>query len=152
MKPLAIALWLAVAAFAMAEPIPRYTLDAVLAIGQGAGVPREITYALMMEESGGDAAARSKLTCEGYRSRGLFQLYERPSNLDTLLGKYWIGAFDILNPVQNATVALRYLADLYARFGTWERALWFYNSGRIVNVPANTRAYARRIVDSVSPP
>jgi soluble lytic murein transglycosylase-like protein len=144
LKPLAIALWLAVALSAVA--IPRYTLDAVLAIGQGAGVPREITYALMMEESGGDAAARSKLTCEGYRSRGLFQLYERPSNLATLIARYWLGPFDILNPLQNATVALRYLADLYGRFGTWELALWFYNSGRIVNVPASTRAYARRIV------
>jgi soluble lytic murein transglycosylase-like protein len=150
LKPLAIALWLAVALSAVA--IPRYTLDAVLAIGQGAGVPREITYALMMEESGGDAAARSKLTCEGYRSRGLFQLYERPSNLATLIARYWLGPFDILNPLQNATVALRYLADLYGRFGTWELALWFYNSGRIVNVPASTRAYARRIVDAVRAP
>lgn len=149
LKYIALALFLVMATFAMAEPISWRTLCEVLAIGQRAGVPSEISYALMMEESGGNATARSPITSEGYRSRGLFQLYERPSNLTDLLSKYWVGRFDILNPLHNATVALRYLAALHRRFGSWEPALWYYNCGRITNVPAITKAYARRILASV---
>jgi hypothetical protein len=37
---------------------------------------------------------------------------------------------------------------LHKQYGTWERALWFYNCGRVTNVGESTRAYALRIIEA----
>jgi len=133
---------------AFSEKISRETYVKVIEIGDASGIPRSITRALMHEESGGYAKAVSKKV-DGYSSRGLFQLYEKPSNLNWLLSQYWEGGeFDIENPLHNATVGLRYLADLHERFGNWYQALVFYNCGRVVNAPERTRAYALRITSA----
>jgi soluble lytic murein transglycosylase-like protein len=137
-----------------AAPAPA-VLDAVMVIADRAGVPRSVARALMLEESGGDPLARS-VRVAGYRSRGLYQLYEHPRNLNQLLYKFWFGpsndcrlrTFDILDPRHNALVGLRYLAALHREYGTWRRALHFYNCGRVIRVPAETRRYAARIVDA----
>jgi hypothetical protein len=102
----------------------------------------------MLEESGGDPLAVSR-EVGGYRSRGLYQLYEEPRNLSDLLARYWAGGeFEITDPIHNATVALRYLAALHRAHGTWERALIFYNHGSLEDVPRSTREYARRIINA----
>lgn len=160
---LAVILFAIVAASLPATPITPSTLSAVLEIADASGVPRSVARQLCIEESGdwrtgtlGDATAKSKLV-RGYRSRGLFQLYEEPANLGYLLAQYWPGErFDIDNPIHNATVALRYLADLHRRFGTWFLAACAYNWGpgnlagikRLEDVPAETRAYAARIINA----
>ena len=73
-----------------------------------------------------------------------------------LLSQHWYPRhgrenFDIFNPLHNAEIAMRYLAALHRRFGSWERALWYYNCGRVVDVPGGTREYARRIVEAPMP-
>jgi len=134
-----------------AAPIDDATFAAVLVIGYAHGVPRSVTQALVTEESGGDATARSRPTAEGYCSRGLVQLYTRPDNLAYLLENHWPGdpaCFDIDDPRYNATVGLGYLAELHERYGNWFQALLFYNCGRVRNAPESTRLYAKRIVNA----
>lgn len=145
-----VALCLAMSLSAMGERISPRMVEYVLIIGEIEGVPRSVTRQLMAEESGGHFDARSKLTKEGFRSVGLFQIYERPDNLVSLVSRYWDcgGEFDIVNPVHNATVALRYLAGLHNRFGNWLQALYYYNHGSLVDVPQSTKDYARRIVNA----
>jgi len=129
-----------------AAPISPLTMSAVYAIGDSVGVPRSVTRALMLEESGGDPLAVSRFV-NGYRSRGLYQLYEEPRNLSDLIARYWdVGEFNIADPIHNATVALRYLAALHRAHGTWELALVFYNHGSLEDVPRSTLLYARRII------
>jgi soluble lytic murein transglycosylase-like protein len=124
-------------------------LKTVYAIGAREGVPASIVRALMAEESGGYVDAVSHETAEGYVSRGLFQLYDKPGNLEWLLARFWPGgAFDINDPVDNATVALAYLAALHARFGNWYQALVYYNFGDIKAYPQSTRNYAKRIINA----
>lgn len=127
------------------------TFQEVMNIADSNGVPRSVAKALMMEESEGNAKARSWITKEGYRSEGLFQLYTRPDNIAYLLINHHQGdvrSFDIMDPIDNANVALCYLAALHRRFGNWFQALLFYNCGRVHNAPESTRAYARRIINA----
>lgn len=135
---------------AQAERIPAATLTRVLAIAKAEGVPKSVALALMREESGGDPHAES-IRVRGYRSVGLYQLYEAPWNLNELVAKFWRPyeewtLFDIRDPIHNAKVGLRYLAALHREYGSWYRALLFYNSGTVRNAPEDTRAYALRIV------
>ena len=122
----------------------------VYAIGKANGIPLSVTRQLMHEESRGYADAVSPMTPEGYCSRGLFQIYERPSNLNQLLSDHWKSKelFDVYDPLDNATVAMRYLSALHNRFGNWIHALYFYNHGSITGVSDDTRAYAYRIVNA----
>jgi hypothetical protein len=146
------ALCLIMSLSAMGERISPRMVEYVLIIGEMEGVPRSVTRQLMQEESGGCAEARSKPTKEGYSSVGLFQIYERPDNLSSLVSRHWgQGDFEITNPVHNATVALRYLSALHSRFGNWLQALYYYNHGSLVDVPQSTRDYARRIVNARNP-
>lgn len=124
-------------------------LKTVYSIGAREGVPRSIITQLMAEESQGFIDAVSHQTAEGYYSRGLFQLYDKPGNLNWLLSRFWHdGSFDINDPVDNATVALAYLASLHDRFGNWYQALIYYNHGSIKGYSENTRAYAKRIINA----
>jgi soluble lytic murein transglycosylase-like protein len=136
-----------------AELITEATLKDVLAIGKQAGVPKSVILQLMKEESQGNIKAVSR-EVKGYHSKGLFQLYEAPWNLGELLSKFWYAyeenwvAFDIFNPRHNAKVAMRYLAALHREYGSWYRALCFYNSGQTRLAPQETKAYALRIVNA----
>jgi soluble lytic murein transglycosylase-like protein len=115
------------------------------------GIPAGIVVRLMIAESGGRPWAVSSKTAEGYQSRGLFQLYDKPEHMQWLLERYWKRekVFDVYDPVDNAIVALSYLADLYKRFGSWYLALCWYNAGRVYAVPESTRRYAVWIVGGV---
>lgn len=126
------------------------TREKVYQIGLLNGVPVSITRQLMHEESGGDPKAVSPMTPAGYHSRGLFQLYTKPDQLAWILARYWKSdkPFDIENPIDNATVALAYLADLHRRFGTWFLALCYYNHGSIYGCSNETIAYANRIINA----
>lgn len=124
-------------------------LKKVYEIGAQAGVPRSIITQLMAEESQGYVDAVSHETAEGFVSRGLFQLYDKPGNLEWLLARFWPGGvFNINDPVDNATVALAYLASLHNRFGNWYQALVYYNHGDVAHYPESTRAYAKRIINA----
>ncbi len=157
--PVALAL---LCASAYAAPIDRATLINVLDIGYRYGVPESVTYRLQIEESGdprtggwGDPEARSRYKSKGYHSRGLFQLYEEPVHLKYLLDNYYPSdpdRFRITDPIHNAFVALPYLAALHDRFGNWYEALVYYNCGKLLkDAPAESKAYARRIVNARAP-
>ena len=138
-----------------ATPISPEIHKIVLDIGASLGVPRSVSDRLQIEESGdpitgewGYADAIGPVDCYGSQSRGLYQISTRWESY--LVGLYYphpAKYFDWSNPIDNATVALGYLSDLHRRLGTWERALWFYNCGRVTDVPENTQKYAQRIID-----
>lgn len=132
-------------------PITDAERKQVYEIGRREGVPLSVVRQLMWEESRGYVDAFSDLTKEVYRSRGLFQIYERPDNLGQLLNDHWAltrEEFNINDPIDNATVALAYLAALHARFGNWYQALIYYNHGSIKGYSEETRAYAKRIINA----
>lgn len=124
-------------------------------IADNLNVPRSIADRLQIEESGdkatgewGEAAKLGYRGSDGYCCRGLYQIH--PKWQVYLVGLYYpISAefFDWSNPIDSALVGLGYLAALHKRFGSWERALWYYNLGRVTNVPSDVKAYARRIVN-----
>lgn len=136
------------------EPISAATHTIVLEIGAILGIPKQVVDALQIEESGdrktgawGDALAVGPVGSDGVRCLGLYQL--NPRGLDGLVKDYYphkAKYFDVFNPIDNSVVALSYLAALHKKHGTWERALWAYNCGKVVNVPDSTRGYAARII------
>lgn len=144
-----------------AEPIDDATFRAVMLIADQEGVPRSVAARLMFEESGdpltgsrGNPKAFNREP-SGFQSQGLFQLHTKPSNIDHLLSSYWYNRtrekFDIWNPRHNATVALRYLADLHRRLGSWYMAACFYNCGTVRAIPERTKRYAKRVIEASNP-
>lgn len=151
MKKLLFVIFMLCSASAWARQITAGELHEVLAIGKRYGVPESVIRQLMHEESRGDVDAQSDVTFEGYYSAGLFQIYTKPENYDYLLWKYWPsseGEFDVYNPIHNASVALPYLRDLHTQYGSWYKALLFYNHGDIKTASERTKAYARRIINA----
>lgn len=150
LRKLLLPLLLFVAFFAWGQTIDAETEQWVINYGLSKGIPASVTRQLMIEESDRIPTAVSKLTIEGYSSRGLFQLYDRPSNIEWLLDTYWHRkySFDIYDPRDNAEVALTYLAALHRRFGTWYLALCYYNHGDVKTIPDETDAYALRIINA----
>ncbi len=154
MKKVIIALMVITLSILYAEPTRLITdseRQQVYAIGKANGIPLSVTRQLMHEESRGYSDAVSQVTPEGFYSRGLFQIYTKPGNVEWLLWKFWTkadGSFDIDDPIDNATLALRYLSWLHKRFGNWIHALYFYNHGSLTGVSPETRAYAYRIINA----
>ena len=138
---------------AYTKVIDNRTKHIIYEIGLSKGVPKSITDRLMYEESKYDDHAESEYTKEGYNSKGLFQIYTRPDNLEYIVSKFWTGneKFDIYNPVHNATAALGYLSALHRQYGSWYEALLFYNHGSIKTASEDTRLYAHRIVNAGNP-
>ena len=140
---------------ATAAPLTRSEHAIIMTLADILGVPRSVADRLQIEESGdprtgawGDSEAQGPVGSDGARCLGLYQI--NPRWMADLVGRYYphpAQYFDALNPIDSAVVALGYLSALHKRFGTWECALWFYNCGRVTDVPASTREYARRIVE-----
>jgi hypothetical protein len=148
---------LVIALFAMpliAEPLSIRDHETIMVIADNLKVPRSIADRLQIEESGdkatgewGDPSKLGYRGSDGYRCRGLYQIH--PKWQAYLVWRYypWPAKFFVWsNPIDSAFVGLGYIADLHRRFGSWERALWYYNLGRVTNVPPEVKAYARRIV------
>ena len=148
------------AASLSAEPLSVSDHESIMLIADMLGVPRSVADRLQIEESGdphtgawGDSEAIGPVGSDGSRSRGLYGISMRWQSY--LVGLYFphpAQYFDWASPIDSAVVGLGYLAALHSRFGSWERALWFYNAGRVEDVPEETRAYARRIVEWAGTP
>ena len=138
-----------------AVPISPSLHAIILDIGASLGVPRSIADGLQIEESGdwhtgqwGSASQIGPVGSDGARCLGLYQL--NPHGLAELVERFYPAPakyFFVFNPIDNARVALGYLAALHRRFGSWKRALWYFNSGRVMNIPQSTREYAQRIIE-----
>lgn len=155
---LALCLCIAVAPLS-AVPLSDTDHRWIMTIADGLGVPRSVADRLQIEESGnpitgawGDSEAISPPGADGSRSRGLYQISERWQSY--LVGRYFPHAPELFawdDPLDSAIVGLSYLAALHREYGTWERALWFYNRGSVVDVPQATREYARRVIEAREP-
>lgn len=103
------------------------------------GVPEAILFAVMGQESGGNARARSPVGAQG-----LMQLMP-----GTAAG---LGVKDAWDPAQNIMGGAKYLRAQYDKFGSWTKALAAYNAGpgavtKYGGVPpyAETKNYVDRI-------
>jgi membrane-bound lytic murein transglycosylase D len=85
------------------------------------GVPEDLVY-LAMIESGFDPSAQSSVG-----AAGMWQFMEPTGRVYGLDTSYWVD--DRLDFERSGYAAATYLADLKARFGTWELALAAYNAG-----------------------
>lgn len=142
-----------------AKPLTVEQHASIMIMASSYGVPVSIADRMQIEESGdpkrnmwGDSEKVSKPGRDGFRSRGLFQISERWE--EYLVSKYYSHKkeyFDWSNPFDSAEIALKYIADLHKRFGTWERALWFYNYGSVIDIPQSVRSYASRIINWPGP-
>lgn len=150
MKKIFLILFL-VSSSLFAECITNETMNTIMEISDRYEVSRSVTREVIHEESRGDPKARSHVTKEGYQSGGLFQLYMKPENLNWLLSMFWAEEkeFDIDNPIDNSTVAIKYLKWLHNWLGIWYNALIFYNSGKKeCDASEETKEYARRIINA----
>jgi soluble lytic murein transglycosylase-like protein len=151
MKKFLYVIFMLCSAGAYTRQITSAELHDVISIGRRYGVPESVTRQLIYEESRGDVDAQSYVTREGYYSAGLLQIYTKPDNYDYLLWKYWPEdnrCFNIYDPVHNATIALHYLSDLHKQYGSWYKALLFYNHGDIKTASERTKKYALRIINA----
>ena len=85
------------------------------------GVPEDLVYVAMIE-SGFDPSAQSSVG-----AAGMWQFMEPTGRVYGLDTSYW--SDDRLDFERAGYAAATYLADLKARFGTWELALAAYNAG-----------------------
>jgi hypothetical protein len=156
---LRLGLALAFALFSLpltAAPLSVRDHETIMEIADNLNVPRSIADRLQIEESGdkatgewGDTAKLGYRGSDGYRCRGLYQIHPKwQAYLVELYYPIPAKFFVWSNPIDSALVGLGYLAALHKRFGSWERALWYFNLGRVTNVPPDVRAYARRIIFS----
>ncbi len=95
--------------------------DRLRAILAEVGVPEDLVYVAMIE-SGFDPSARSSVG-----AAGMWQFMEPTGRVYGLETDYWVD--DRLDFERAGYAAATYLADLKARFGTWELALAAYNAG-----------------------
>jgi soluble lytic murein transglycosylase-like protein len=98
----------------------------VTAASQQTGVPEQILEAVMRQESGGNAGAKSPVG-----ALGLMQLMP-----DTARG---LGV-NPRDPYQNILGGARYLRQMYDKFGSWESALAAYNAGPGALAPSRQNA------------
>jgi hypothetical protein len=143
-----------------AAPISQETREMILVLADVFGVPRSVANQMHINETGdwktGEWGRADAVRVEwtGWTSEGLMQLYTRPDNISWLLAMFWDHdpkTFDILDPIDNSIVALRYMRHLHDWLKNWYKAALFYNSGKLSGHSENTKAYARRIINAKEP-
>lgn len=138
-------------------PLPEFQLTLmIMKYSRQFGVPYHISLGLALEESRGDPYARSDNGWKLVRGKkislgvdeGLFQHNSR--NHTWFRDQFNHGVeFSPYDAEINTRIALQYLVYLYQRFGSWEKALWYYNGGTMTPTK-KTQNYSRRIVTGVS--
>jgi len=115
-------------------------LASIILYSSQTGVPVGIARGLMMSESGGDVTAVSRTG-----DLGAWQL--NPKYHDYFRWRFNAGwEFHEQNVEASSRIALRYLASLHQRFGTWTRALEAYKCGPSGTAPEHIVLLCRKIV------
>ena len=101
---------------------------------------KHIDPAIVMAMAYKESTYRTDAVGDGGRSYGLLQVqprwhYERMQRL---------GCTDLLDPYQNVTVAVDYLAEQIDRYGDLEKGLTAYNAG---SYNGTVTKYARSVID-----
>jgi membrane-bound lytic murein transglycosylase D len=105
---------------AWAQKSGRYA-PAIRAALARAGLPTDLVW-LSMIESGHNPTIVSPA-----RAAGLWQFIPESGRMYGLVVDRWVD--ERLDPERSTQAALRYLGDLYQRFGNWELAMAAYNMG-----------------------
>jgi membrane-bound lytic murein transglycosylase D len=103
-----------------AQKSGRY-VAAMKAAFRRAGLPSDLVW-LSMIESGHDPTVASPAGAVG-----LWQFMPESARMYGLLVDQWVD--ERRDPARSTQAAIRFLGDLYARFGSWELALGAYNMG-----------------------
>jgi membrane-bound lytic murein transglycosylase D len=85
------------------------------------GMPKELKYLAVVE------SALNPRAGSWAGAKGLFQFMPATGNQYGLKGNSYVNTF--YDPVANTDCAVRYLRDLYKRFGDWNLAISAYNCG-----------------------
>lgn len=132
------------ATVAVPAPAPNYRIQGQK-IAQQAGIPWNIFNAMIHQESGWNNNETSPAG-----AIGLGQLM--PGTAAGL-------GVDPHDPIQNLTGAARYLAGMYSKFGSWDKALAAYNAGagavtHYGGIPPyqETQAYVRNVLAAAHAP
>jgi soluble lytic murein transglycosylase-like protein len=135
--------------FTLLHALGHPMIDRIHDIGIKEGLPPFLLECIIYEESRGNAKAVGPICSDGSRSLGLGQLNSR--YLVYFSKHYYNGKnFDVFNPIINATISARYLADLIKQFKTIERAAIAYNEGPAILsrgiIYDESREYAKRVL------
>jgi hypothetical protein len=160
MKRISIFILLSIPIFIYADISKEQINNLMIAreIGIDYGLPKGLSEAIAWEESKGLSNAKNKNNKGDYFSRGLFQINTQFE--EELANKYFPGKyenFNIWSSIDNSILGIKYIKDLYKRFGRWDKALWAYNWGpknvenikTINDVPIKVRIYAIHILSRI---
>lgn len=109
------------------------------------GIPFEIMDRLIDSESAWNPYAVG-YNLDGSKDMGLAQL--NSAYLGYYAAEFWDGDLDPFCPEQNVRVASRYMARLYEKTGSWERAVIAYKIGpsRVHEAGPRLKRLARYVV------
>ena len=103
----------------------RAVAETIVESSEALGIERDLVLAVIHTESGFHAFARSRVG-----ALGLMQIMpETGEMLAEELGLSWEGPETLFDPTVNVRMGIHYLAFLYEKYGSWERALAAYNWG-----------------------
>ena len=102
-------------------PLTAEVQDHIFSLCEEKGIEPEIVFAMIWRESRYKADAIG----DSGRASGLMQIHERwhSARMERL------GATDLLDPIQNVTVGIDYLDELYRKYGDISHAIVSYNKG-----------------------
>lgn len=107
-----------------AHALDRVPTKVVTAFAAESGIPLYIAQGLLMSESSNRINVINKTSNGPWQLNTLFHDYYRWKFND-------FREFDEYDPISSTRIALRYLAFLHDRFGTWRKALTYYKCGTL---------------------
>lgn len=102
-------------------PLEEEVQEHIFAVCEEKGIEPEVIFAMIWRESRYDAYAVG----DNGRASGLMQIHKRwhSERMERL------GVTDLLDPIQNVTVGIDYLDELYRKYGDISHAIVSYNKG-----------------------
>ena len=120
-------------------PLDDEVQEHVFSLCEEKGIDPEIVFAMIWRES----RYQADVIGDNGKSFGLMQVQERlhKDRMERL------GVTDLLDPIQNVTVGIDYLSELYSKYGDIAQALVAYNSGSYRGTVTN---YAKSVLEKAN--